>query len=214
MDEKLIINARKPQGELGSKLLDRMNESHEKLAKWGVNHLDINKDLAIKKHYDVLDIGCGGGVNVKRFSEIFENGKIYGIDYSEISVEKTIELNKTAIEEGKIEIIQGSVSDLPYEDNSFDLITAFETIYFWPNFTDDLKEVYRVLKPNGKFLICNEATGSEDVIKKMEKHIKLLDMKIYSESELESSLLNIGFNNIRVFKKEKKDWITIIANKS
>lgn len=46
-----------------------MNESHEKLARWGVSHLDIeNNDI-------ILDIGCGGGVNVKRFSEMAPNGK-------------------------------------------------------------------------------------------------------------------------------------------
>ena len=58
-EKELIINARKPVGELGDKLLDRMNESHESLAQWGVSHLDISKDDVI------LDIGCGGGVNVK-----------------------------------------------------------------------------------------------------------------------------------------------------
>ena len=43
-EKELIINARKPEGELGDKLLDRMNESHESLAQWGVSHLDISKD--------------------------------------------------------------------------------------------------------------------------------------------------------------------------
>ena len=97
-EKELIINARKPVGELGDKLLDRMNESHESLAQWGVSHLDITNDDVI------LDIGCGGGVNVERFLKMTEN-KVYGLDYSEIAVEKSTKLNQDAIDEGRCEVI-------------------------------------------------------------------------------------------------------------
>ena len=107
-EKDLIINARKPEGELGDKLLDRMNESHESLAQWGVSHLDISKDDVI------LDIGCGGGVNVERFLQMTDN-KVYGLDYSEIAVEKSVKLNQEAIDDGRCEIIQGSVSQLPFQ---------------------------------------------------------------------------------------------------
>ena len=60
-DSDLLINARNPQGKLGNKLIDKMNVNHEGLAKWSLSHLDISKDNVI------LDIGCGGGVNVSRF---------------------------------------------------------------------------------------------------------------------------------------------------
>ena len=86
-EKELIINARKPEGELGDKLLDRMNESHESLAQWGVSHLDIGSDDVI------LDVGCGGGVNVERFLKMTDN-KVYGIDYSDVAVEKSSKLNK------------------------------------------------------------------------------------------------------------------------
>ena len=131
-EKELIINARKPEGELGDKLLDRMN----------VSHLDISKDDVI------LDIGCGGGVNVERFLQMTDN-KVYGLDYSEIAVEKSAKLNQEAIDDGRCEIIQGSVSQLPFEDNTFDIVTGFETVYFWPDFVNDSKEVRRVLKDDG-----------------------------------------------------------------
>ena len=122
-EKELIINARKPVGELGDKLLDRMNESHESLAQWGVSHLDISKDDVI------LDIGCGGGVNVERFLSMTEN-KVYGLDYSEIAVEKSTKLNQDAIDEGRCEVIQGSVSELPFEDNTFDItIPSVDLVY-------------------------------------------------------------------------------------
>lgn len=42
-DKKLIKNARKPEGKLGHEILDRMNKSHETMARWGVSHFNINE---------------------------------------------------------------------------------------------------------------------------------------------------------------------------
>ena len=215
MDKKLIKNARKPEGEYGEQILDRMNESHESLAQWGVNHLQINPSDII------LDIGCGGGKNIKRFSDMASEGKIYGLDYSEISVNKSKELNKEKIDEGKVEVIQGSVSELPFSDETFDLVTCFETVYFWPDFINDLKEVYRVVKRDGSIFICNESGGSDKDKELMEEHIELLNMTLYNEEELGDALLSAGFTEVLTFTKEKSekntskdtDWVCAIARK-
>ena len=213
-EKELIINARKPVGELGDKLLDRMNESHESLAQWGVSHLDISKDDVI------LDIGCGGGVNVERFLKMTEN-KVYGLDYSEIAVEKSTILNQKAIDEGRCEVIQGSVSELPFEDNTFDIVTGFETVYFWPDFVNDCKEVRRVLKDDGIMFICNEAIPDEEDERQKEL-INLLDMKIFSEDEFDEYLREAGFSDIICFSKSGPDsvdrelvtgWLCVIARK-
>ena len=213
-EKELIINARKPVGELGDKLLDRMNESHESLAQWGVSHLDISKDDVI------LDIGCGGGVNVERFLSMTEN-KVYGLDYSEIAVEKSTKLNQDAIDEGRCEVIQGSVSELPFEDKTFDIVTGFETVYFWPDFVNDCKEVRRVLKDDGIMFICNEAIPDEEDERQKEL-IDLLDMKIFSEDEFDEYLREAGFSDIICFSKSGPDsvnrelvtgWLCVIARK-
>ena len=197
-DSDLLINARNPQGKLGNQLIDKMNVNHEGLAKWSLSHLDISKDNVI------LDIGCGGGVNVKRFLKMTEN-KVYGIDYSELAVERSI---------------KGSVSNLPFNDNSFDIVTGFETVYFWPDFVNDLKEVLRVLKDDGVIFIANEALPKEGDERQKEL-IELLDMKIYSEDELVESLKMAGFSNVTTYIKDSKDsftgedaeWICVIAQK-
>ncbi len=213
-EKDLIINARKPEGELGDQLLERMNESHESLARWGVNHLDIGKDDVI------LDIGCGGGVNVARFLKMTDN-KVYGLDYSEVAVEKSTKLNQAAIDEGRCEIIQGSVSELPFEDNTFDIITGFETVYFWPDFINDSKEVRRVLKDDGIMFICNEAVPNEGDERQKEL-IDLLEMNIYSEDEFDEYLREAGFSDIISFSKNGQDsldkelvtgWLSVIARK-
>ena len=207
-DKELIINARKPVGELGEQILDRMNKSHETMAQWGVSHFEINDNDMI------LDIGCGGGKNIERFAKQITTGKVIGLDYSEISVEKSSKLNEKAIEEGKVEVIQGSVSQMPFEDDTFDIITGFETIYFWPDFINDLKEVNRVLKKDGLVFFCNEAVYREGEMEKYEDLVELLDMKIYSEDVLKESLEKTGFKDFKAYIEEENDWICITARKS
>ncbi len=210
---ELLINAGNPQGKLGEKLIENMNVNHESLAVWGTSQINISKDSLI------LDIGCGGGVNVKRFLKITGN-KVYGIDYSKLSVEKSSEMNKSEIDEGRCEIRQESVSQMSFDDGSFDIITAFETVYFWPDFKNDLKEVNRVLKEDGIFLICNEAIPKEDD-ERQKEFIELLDCNIYSEEELIKNLNESGFSDVRTVIKESKDsftgddasWICVIAKK-
>lgn len=204
-DHDLLINARKPEGELGRELLNRMNKSHETLAQWGVSHLNIEKDVTI------LDIGCGGGVNIERFLKMTD-GKVYGLDYSEISVEESTNLNKLAIKEGRCEVIQGSVSELPFEDNKFDIVTGFETVYFWPDFINDLKEVRRVLKDEGIIFICNESIPNETDVRQKEL-VDLLDMKIYSEETMDMALRKAGFSDVISFRKKGTDWVCVIAKK-
>lgn len=206
-NKELIVNARKPVGELGHQILDRMNKSHETMAQWGVSHFDIKEDDLI------LDIGCGGGKNLERFAEQITTGKVVGLDYSEVSVEKSIELNRKVIDEGKVEVIQGSVSEMPFEDNTFNIITGFETIYFWPDFIYDLKEVNRVLKKDGFVFFCNEAVYREGEMEKYEDLVELLDMKIYSEDVLKESLEKTGFKDFKAYINDENDWICIIAKK-
>ena len=65
-------------------------------------------------------------------------GKVIGIDYSEVSVIKSSKINKAEIENKHCEILQGNVMKLPFRKETFDIITAFETIYFWPDINEEM----------------------------------------------------------------------------
>ena len=98
----------------------------------------------------VLDCGCGGGANIKTLLKLCHKGKVHGIDYSAVSVEKMREkVNARAIAAGRCTVQQASVAELPFEAEQFDVVTAFETVYFWPELAQNFREVYRVLKPGG-----------------------------------------------------------------
>ncbi len=119
-----LDNARLPQGEGGKETLQRMNESHAPLAAWGFSHISPAEDA------DAVDLGCGGGANLEVLLAFCPKGKITGLDYSPVSVEMSLERNRAAVEAGRCQVIQGDVSALPFEENSFDMATAFENRIF------------------------------------------------------------------------------------
>ena len=137
-------------------------------------------------------------------------GTVTGIDYSPVSVEKSREYNLEAVSSGRCRVIEGNVAGLPFEDNSFDIITAFETVYFWPDIERSLAQVYRVLRKGGTFMICNEDGGETDKGEKWTKIIK--GMTIYKPERLRRLLTEAGFTNIAVDTKDP-DWLTVTAEK-
>lgn len=202
MMRRFLKNCRKPEGFIGRMVVSGMNGGHSAISKWGLANLKVSADA------HVLDIGCGGGANIERLLQMCSKGHITGIDYSKESV--AISRKKNDAEIGKrCEIEQGSVSALPYENDSFDAVTAFETVYFWPDITNDFSEVFRVLKPGGQFLICNELCDPSDTTWSN----KIDGMRIYGLDELAHLLLRSGFT-IDLTKNKGKTWGCIIAKRS
>ena len=157
----------------------------------------------------VADFGCGGGRNVAELLKRFPAAKVVVLDYSNVSCDKIKKFNRRAVQKGRCNIAQGDVSRLPLEAETFDLITAFETVYFWPDLPQCFLEVYRVLKPNGTFLICNESNGDSD---KDEKWTEIIGgMTIYKDVELKAYLEQVGFYEVQIHKK--KSWLCITARK-
>lgn len=202
MLRKLLQNCRKPEGFAGRLIVASMNYGHSSISQWGLSHLKVKKDTRI------LDIGCGGGANIKRLLAMCPQGYIEGIDYSEQSVAVSRKKNRGDLGK-RCNIRQGSVSRLPYEDGAFDVVTAFETVYFWPDISNDFSEVSRVLKPDGSFLICNEANDPANEAWSG----KIDGMRIYSGSELARLLLDNGFT-ITVKDIQGKGRLCLIARNS
>ena len=119
--------------------------------------------------------------------------------------------NQEAIDNNRCEIIQADVSDIPIADGQYDLASAFETIYFWPNIENAFKEVSRIIKPNGRFMIAQETDGNnpedETWIHKDE------GIRVYTAPELKEYLLNAGFKSVESFKKEGDYILVVIAQK-
>ena len=186
-------------------MVKMMNMGHSKLAKWGFTK------IYAKSNAKVLDIGCGGGANIVNWLGKCATGHVTGIDYSKVSVEESKKLNAVAIKQGRCDIVHGDVSSMPFDDEAFDCVSAFETVYFWDDLEKCFAEVHRVMKNGGTFLICNESDGANSKDEKWAK--KIGGMKIYNEMQLRTMLEKVGFCDIKSFADAKKHWLCIVANK-
>ncbi|WP_315437082.1 class I SAM-dependent methyltransferase [uncultured Selenomonas sp.] len=202
---KFFSNTGKPEGVMGKIVVAMMNKGHAGIAAWGFSHLDL------QGNEQVLDCGCGGGANVAVFLRMVDEGHVTGLDYSTVSVEKAREVNQTAIAAGRCSIVQGNVQELPFDNGGFDVVTAFETVYFWPEIARCFAQVHRVLKPGGMFMITNEASGRT---KSHEKWQKIVDnMSVYTGEELEKLLTGAGFARVVIDEDLEHDRLNVRAYK-
>lgn len=196
-------NTRKPEGLLGKWMVGSMNHAHAAVSDWGMSHLPAAGPA------EIAELGCGGGRNVRELLRRYPAAKITALDYSEVSVEKTKRVNRREIQKGRCRVIQGDVSRLPFGDEKFDLATAFETVYFWPGPMESLREVYRVLKPGGTFLIANESDGMSP---SDEKWLSTIDgLRIFDKAQLSVFLTEVGFTEVAVHYDAKRHRLCILA---
>ena len=202
---KFFNQTRKPEGFLGKLMLSGMNSGHAKLADWGLTHLP---KLSVS---EAVDLGCGGGRNAGELLKKYPTAHVTAIDYSALCVEKAKKYNRAMIEAGRCAVQQGNVAALDLPAESFELTTAFETVYFWPGLEKCFAEAAKVLKPGGVFLICNESNGTDPTGTKFESIIE--GMKSYTAQEIEAALKAAGFSQVEIDHHPNKPWIAVLAKK-
>jgi SAM-dependent methyltransferase len=174
-----------------------MNSRHSKLTDWGLHRISITNH----------DIGCGGGRTIAKLAAIATEGKVHGIDLSETSIAVARKTNEQWIEMGRVDIRQGSVSHLPFADNTFDLATAVETHYFWPDLPGDMREVLRVLKPGGQLIMIAEAYKGGKYDLWIRSAGKLTNMAILSINEQSELFSKAGYADIQIHEMYVKGWL-------
>lgn len=196
-------NPRKPQGEEGEQMLRRMNESHSEVTEWALGFLDFGEQD------QVLDIGCGGGATLKRMSKRISKGDLTGVDYSGVSVKLSSEMNAEDIQSGKMEILEASVEKLPFEEEKFDKIVTVESFYFWPSPADNLKEILRILKKGGIFLLVADIYQKENMKEETLENIRRYQMINPTEMEFRELFEQAGFSSVEIHTKDGEDWICV-----
>ncbi|MBR6408384.1 MAG: methyltransferase domain-containing protein [Clostridia bacterium] len=198
-------NPAKPQGEEGRKMLIRMNSSHSGVTEWALSFLSFSENDR------ALDIGCGGGATVKRLSDRIPRGHIAGVDYSEISVEMSISTNADDIARGKTEIYLASVDNLPFDDNSFDKIVTVESFYFWPDPVKNLREVRRVLKPDGVFMMAADIYGKNGLSEQTLENVRRYALTNPTLDRFGEMFSEAGFTDIAIRIRRDTDWVCVEA---
>ena len=203
---RLLGNLRHPKGFLGALLARMMNVGHGPMTQHVLRHLGIKEgDLA-------LDIGCGGGEAIARMAAA--GAIVYGVDLSPTSVRVARAKNRAAIAEGRVRIEQANVDALPFGENMFDWVTAFETVYFWDNIQTNFSHILRALKPGGHFAVVLEAYRENGETKNFPALFSRLDLTLYSLEDLRGFAETAGFEETSSFKGGKSNWLCFFAESS
>ena len=197
----LFRQVRKPSGWLGRRVVRAMNLSHATMTDWGLQQVQVPKNAAI------LDVGCGGGETVRRLAALAPEGKVIGVDYSAASVAVSRETNAEEIEAGRVQVEQGSVAALPFPDRTFDIVTAVETHYYWPDLPANVRDILRVLKPGGTFAVIAETYRGGPFRLLYSVVMPLLRAAYLSDAEHRDLLTQAGFTDVRTMHVSGKNWI-------
>jgi ubiquinone/menaquinone biosynthesis C-methylase UbiE len=192
---------RRPSGWLGKRIARGFNISHSKMTDWGL------AQVAVATNAVILDVGCGGGRTIQKLAGMASQGKVTGLDYSPTCVAVARETNSQEIEAGRVQIEQGSVATLPFPDCHFDLVTAIETHYYWPDLTTNVREILRVVKPGGSFLLIAEAYRGGPLRLLYSLVMPLLRAKLLSDEEHRELLMQAGFVDVATHHIKGKNWI-------
>lgn len=205
-----VSQCQKPRGWLGRLTLWNMNSRQSKVTDWGLAH------VSVKERDTILDIGCGGGRTVSKLAAMATQGKVYGADFSEASVAASKRANARWIEMSRVEIQHASVSQLPFPDGTFDLVTAVETHFWWPDLPGDMREVFRVVKHRGKVIVIAEIyKGANTLAARLaEKYADRSPIKLLGVDEHRELLANAGFSDILITSEFTKGWICCVGAKT
>lgn len=203
---RYYIRGRRPQGFWGRRALSIMNgKNHAAMPEWVLSELDI------KENDTILDVGCGGGANIARLLKRVPKGKVIGLDYSQMALEVAQDLNYHDYVDKRCLLMGGNAMQMPLAKETYNIITAFETIYYWLSLELGFSEIYRLLKPGGTIVIGNELDGTQEIDRKIERATNY--MRIYSIDEIEATLKQVGFTNIKSRHDEDRHFVCFTATK-
>jgi ubiquinone/menaquinone biosynthesis C-methylase UbiE len=189
--KELAKNLKKPSGSKGIKVGLQMNKGNKEIC---LNSYNVLKP---KNNNSILEIGMGNGFFVKKLLLMADNLNYIGVDFSEIMVKEAKKINYDV---KNASFIEASIEKLPFPDNKFDLITTTNTIYFWPNLVENIREVLRVLKPNGKLLIAYRSKSFMDKIE-----VSNYGFNKFESSQIENLLSSNNFKEIKTIKIKESE---------
>ncbi len=184
-----------PTGLAGNFLFSVWNATFKDMTHWGLNAVDVSSAE------NILDVGIGGGETLNYLATTTTQNNLYGIDISADSIAFATNKNKECINEGRIKLTTADIAALPFENESFDLITAFQTHIYWQELDKGLEEIHRVLQTDGTLLIVCEKD-------KIDYHLK----QYKNPDDFVQLLLQQNFEKVEFY--EYNNWIYFKAIKN
>lgn len=185
---------REPKGLAGRLFLFFMDRAHRKMWRKALRGVSLADGTSI------LDVGCGRGGALREMLRMFPGAAGTGVDISEESLRAA----RAAVGHGgkRCHFLKGEAGALPCSDGSMDLVTAFETVYFWPDLLQGLKECGRVLTPGGWLVLSLAAAGRNNGVLRAAGAVE-----IPSAAEMKQAMEAAGFAVVSVMPAGRKGFI-------
>lgn len=190
--QQVAQQLRQPEGEMGREVGQKMNRSNAFMYALTMNHLDLQPG----EH--LLEIGMGNGHFTGDLLASQPTATYDGCDFSETMTTEATALNQPLVDAGRVRFHQATADQLPFAGESFDKIITINTIYFWENPADELREILRVLKPDGLFFIGIRTKSSMQLLP-----FTQYGFHLYDSAELTDLLSAQGFVIESVIKEEE-----------
>lgn len=183
------------------RMLDRLNQT--------INRQTVEA-LQLQPDDRVLEIGFGGGSAMEMALAQLDQGRVVGVELSEAMVRRAQSHFKKAIQQNRVTVQVGNVEKLDFDDGSFNKVYTVNTLYFWPHPVAALKEIHRVMVPEGRLVV---AIRSRDVLEKLDLAKDIFTL--YQPEEARDLVLEAGFNEARIEHHEGDkglDSVLIVAS--
>jgi ubiquinone/menaquinone biosynthesis C-methylase UbiE len=159
--------------------------------------------LDVSSHKRILDLGCGTGTLIQRLFHLAPETEIVGLDPS-------LEMLSVARQKlpKSVELQVGSADNIPFPNESFDLVISTNAFHYFRNPSQAIQEVKRVLKPNGHLVItdwCDDYLTCRicDIFLRLFNHAHF---RTYGTSECQRMLQDEGLARVSI-EKYKIDWL-------
>ncbi|UZJ40541.1 methyltransferase domain-containing protein [Prosthecochloris sp. SCSIO W1101] len=189
---KELSQAAKPSGLKGMALAYLMRWVHR------TEYNAVAEALQLGRNDRFLEIGCGSGFFLWKYAA--GTAESAGLDHSADMVAMAGRRNARRVNSGATEFRQGDASSLPWQDGSFTAVAAIATFMFWPDPSNALKEVRRVLQQDGR-LVISLGWNADDGVDHT-GHAHKYGIKLYSGAELQTMLENTGFSHVSITCKK------------
>ncbi|MFO8175831.1 MAG: class I SAM-dependent methyltransferase [Longimicrobiales bacterium] len=200
----LTSQLREPTGLTGrlmmGTLFDRASRS--------INELTLDR-LELERWHSVLEVGFGGGAALQCAAERAKKGRVVGVDLSPVMVHRAQRKCRKLLRQGRVELYEGDVHELPFEGGTFHRAFSVNTIYFCAEAAPALREIRRVLKNDGRVVL---AMRSPEALASFQFPEDLLIP--YSPEDVARSLEEAGFRDVNIEhedRHEKLDCILALA---